>query len=240
MKAFLLTAFTIAAATVSVSAQSFRPDFPLEFGIYGGLGGSTIPTGPASQYTGGKSVWNGTYGATFDYNLSDNLQVGGEVNVAKWSSTANWNQSYTFGQTLEQKKVTFNIANPALSFMAHFNYMMPEYSSYKEYIKGNFYYGISLGLIASVNDGSIAYTAYNDAPAPTYTYVSQYNYGMGIGFTAGVQVGYTYYATEHFGINLQVAGRYATVGTNDVKYAHENSNYHLFYFPCTIGIHYRI
>ena len=85
----------------------------------------------------------------------------------------------------------------------------------------------------------MGYSSYGVAPDTAYRYTSSYNYGSGIGLSFGAQIGYTYYVIPRLGFNVEVAMRYANIGTHDTRYDSENSRYHLLYFPETLGIKWR-
>jgi hypothetical protein len=238
MKALLLTTIALAMATCSLYAQN-PSDYKIEIGLNGGIGVNTIPTGSSALYEGSSGSSNATGSLKVDYNINENWQIGGEVGAAKWMTSGTWPITGAFGQSLQPQKVTFIIANPAISVCAQLNRVVPFYSKYTHYNKANFYYGVSAGILPTVNDGAISYSKYNKSPDPTYTYVSQYDYGFGLGYVAGVQVGFSYYIIPKLGVNVELAGRYAYVGTNETRYDHENTHYELLYFPATVGLRYR-
>ena len=238
MKAFLLT-IALVTAVGSLYAQD-PADFKIEIGLSGGICTNTIPGGSSALYEGSNSSWNPAGSIKVDYNINENWQIGGEIGAAKWMTTGSWPVNDAFGQSLQSQKITFIIANPAISACLQVNRVVPFYSKYKHFNKANFYYGVSLGLLPTVNDGGITYSKYDKSPDPALTYVSQYDYGFGIGYTAGIQVGYSYYIVPKFGVNVELAGRYAYVGTNETRYNHENTHYDLLYFPATIGLRYRL
>ena len=239
MKSIILAAAVLLATAGSLSAQNFPPDYRFEIGVNGGMSANTIPKGPASSYQGTKGSWAPEFSVRGDYNISQYLQVGIDLGFTNWTTTANWTAYNAYGENVPAREVKFVLAKPAISFAAQVNGMIPFFSRYKEYNKANIYYGATIGIITTINDGSIAYSQYNEMPGSQYTYASQYNYGNGIGYVAGLQVGFSYFITQRWGINAELAGRYADVGTTDTHYGHENSRYNLFYFPCTVGIRYR-
>lgn len=104
------------------------------------------------------------------------------------------------------------------------------------------YFGISAGLVTTVGDGSTQFSKYNAAPDSSFRYVSGYNYAAGIGFSFGVQAGYTYYIKQRWGLNAELAVRYVDVGTekvNGINNNHMTNRYRTMFFPQTIGIRYR-
>lgn len=235
----LLLSFVCILFTGSAFAQIFPPDYRIELGINGGASYASLPNGTADQYSGTKPKVAPDASIRFNYNLSEFWQVGADLSATKWESTAMWPLTDIYGQQLQPQKVTIVMASPAIAFDIHLNRMVPFYSRYKEYNKANFYYGVALGLVNTVNDGSIATSTYGQAPDAGYTYTSKYDYGYGIGWEAGVQVGFSYYITQQFGVNIELAGRYTDVGTNETRYDHANARYNMFYYPCNVGLKWR-
>ena len=239
MRSFLLTIIAVAAAVCQLQAQNFPPDYRFEAGVNFGGNVITMPKGPQGEYQGSKTNWMPTGALTFNYNFSNYWQLGGEIGASTWKTTGSWPLTDAYGKTLQNKDVTFLVANPAINVSAVGNRLVPFFSKYKDYNKANFYYGVMLGVIATVNDGGTMQSNYNASPDQQFVYTSQYNYGYGIGYTAGAQVGLSYYISENLGINIQGAARYAKVGTDDTRYGHVNANFHLWYFPCTVGFRLR-
>lgn len=244
MKSFLLTSALLVAAASSTFAQEMdkhvAADFGWEIGVNGGFSPNTIPQGPSKLYTGTSITVNPAAALHINYNINENWQVGAELGGTHWQTTGTWQQNALNGQTAPSEKVTFNIADAAVSFLLQLNHVIPSYSAYTHYNKSNFYYGISAGIIATTNDARQYYSQFNAAPDPQAYYVSKYDYGYGIGFALGAQVGYAWYLTPHFGFNADVAGRWAYVGNSDTRYAHVNSSYNILYFPVTVGVRLRL
>ena len=94
-------------------------------------------------------------------------------------------------------------------------------------------------MVNTISDGSLAYSRYTSGADSGAAYVSKYDYGMGVGLSFGLQMGYTYYIIPRLGVNVEIAMRYANVATNSTSYASENSSYHLLYFPETVGLRWR-
>jgi hypothetical protein len=239
MKSFLLGTITLLTISGNLWAQNFPPDYRLEFGINGGIAPFTLPKGVDPLYRGSATVMPATESLNFQYNISQNWQVGGDLGITSWKTKTTWPLNDANNQQLQSGNVTINIAKPEVGFCAQLNRVKAYYSEYKEFNKANLYYGVSLGLAVTVNDGGMANSLYNQTPDPNYTYTSQYNYGYGIGYIAGVQVGFTYYVIEHLGFNIELAGRYTDIGTSDTRYDHENARFNLMYFPCKVGLRLR-
>ncbi len=117
--------------------------------------------------------------------------------------------------------------------------MIPFYTRYSDFNKANLYFGALVGMVTTINDGSLTYSKYGQAPDSGYNYMSRYDYGAGTGYSLGAQIGYSYYITPRLGLNVELAARYAHVWTNDEHYGSENSKYYLLYFPETIGLRWR-
>ncbi len=239
MRSILLTAITIFTLTASAVAQSFPPDYRFEAGLNVGASTTTLPQGPLTLYKGTETTWSPEASIRFHYNLTQNWQVGGDLGYTSWSTTGNWAQNDTYGKAIPSQKVKFVISSPTISVAAQANRVVPFYSKFKEYNKANFYYGVTLGIVYTVNDGTSTQSTYGSAPDPKFVYTSKYDYGYGIGYVAGVQAGYTYFISEMLGVNIEGAARFTEVGTTDTRYNHANSNYNLFYFPITVGFRLR-
>jgi hypothetical protein len=239
MRSTLLTAFTVIAIAASANAQSFPPDYRFEAGLNIGTSVNTLPNGPLALYTGTKTQWAPEASLRFHYSFSPYWQVGGDLGYTNWTTIGNWSQNDVYGKPLQSQRIKFVISDPTITVAAQANRVVPFYSKYKEYNKANFYYGATLGVVFTVNDAGSQQSKYNSAPDPNFTYTSQYNYGNGIGYVAGVQAGFTYYISEMLGINIEGAARFTEVGTTDTRYDHANSHYNLFYFPMTVGFRIR-
>jgi len=239
MRALLLTAAVLLSVSGSVSAQNFPPDYRFEIGINGGGCLNTVPQGAQQNYEGKSSLVVPDFSLRFNYNITPHWQVNADIGERKFATYGNVPVEYTYGQSLQTRNQTFLIAKQAINESIELNYVIPFYSKFHVYNKSNLYFGAMLGLMTTVNDGSIKYSKYNSLPDSNLQYVSQYNYGPGIGYTYGLQIGYTYYFFKSFGVNIEIAARYTDVGTNDTKYDHANARYGLYYFPETIGLRYR-
>ena len=239
MKAFLLTAAALIASAGSMFAQNMPPDFNWEAGINAGASAFTRPTGPSEQYTGNRTNIVPDYSIRVNYFFNEHWMLGFDLGDRKWQSYGTWSENGTMGQSLSSQNVTFNIASHAINESFEMNYVIPFYTKFNTYNKANLYFGAMLGMMTTVNDGSIGYSK-NKGPIDSGSaYVSSYNYGYGIGYTYGVQIGYTYYIMPRFSVNVEIASRYADVRTNNTSYGSENSNFYLLYFPETIGVRYR-
>ncbi len=239
MKAFLLTAATILAFAGSMFAQNLPPDYRWEVGVNAGFSTFTRPLGPAEGYQGTRTNTSHDYSLRAAYFFTPHWMLNVDIGTRQWISYGQWKQYDLNGRMLQSRDVTFLVADYAISECFSMNYVIPFYSKYGNVNRSNINFGATVGMINTVNDGSVAYSTYKQAPNPDFTYVSRYNYGYGIGYTVGLQAGYTYYITNRLGVNLDLAVRYAKVATNEVRYSHENSKFSTMYFPETIGIRYR-
>ena len=234
MKRFIL--FVLALSGFTKSFAQDLPDFRWELGVRAGVSTTSLPTGPDVYYTGTKSSWNGNYAANIQYNITDKWQAGIDMSWSNWSTSGSWMQSGTNGQLAKPVTVTFVLAQPSVSFMGRFNRLIPFRDAYTEYNKANIYYGIALGMQTANNDAN---SAYNTLSEPGSNNNSSYHYGSGIGYSAGVQIGFDYYIWPNLGINIEAAAREAYIWTNDSRLNGMNSEYNIFYFPITAGIKYR-
>ena len=248
MKAFLLTTALAVSCTCSSFAQktlweNFLPDIKWDLGV--NYGGSTIsiPNGPANNYTGSRTTVVPDYSVCVQYAFAPNWHVMLDIGARKWQTTGTWQEPYTFGSSLKAQDVSFLYAKSAITESIKFNYAIPFYSGYNSFNRANLTFGVELGLVTSVNDGSVGYSKYNAQPDSSYKYLSSYHYGFGIGYSVGAQVAYTYYFLPRWGVTAEVAARYVDVGanvTNGVNYMHNENRYHMFFFPETFGVRYRI
>ncbi len=239
MKAFLLTTAAILACAGSMFAQNLPPEYSWEIGVNGGYSTMTRPLGPAEAYQGTRTNVSTDYSLRACYFFNPHWMINLDLGNRRWESYGQWNVTDLFGQPLKPQQITFVVADYALTETVGMNYVIPFYSKYNTINRSNINFGVIFGLINTMNDGSIAYSKYKAPPDSNYTYMSKYDYGFGIGYTFGLQIGYTYYFLPRFAVNVDLGLRYADVKTNDVRYNHENSNYHLLYFPETLGLRWR-
>lgn len=239
MKALLLTASAIMACAGSMFAQNLPPIYNWEASLNGGFSGATRPLGPATAYQGTSTKVVNDYSAKVTYYFTEHWNLSLDIGVRQWKSFGNWQLNDVNGQKLKPREITFLIADKAISESFQFNYVVPFYTRYNDFNRANLYFGALLGLVTTVNDGSMGYSKYNAAPDSNYTYTSSYNYGYGIGLSYGLQAGFTYYVVPRLGVNLELGMRYANVHTQDTRYASENNHFYLLYFPGTIGIRWR-
>ncbi len=248
MKALLLTAAAVIAFTGSIFAQrqaiweNFPPDLRWDGGINYGASGITRPQGPANDYTGARTNVVPEISAKVVYAVDEHWNLVAELGMRKWESFGTWNNPYTMGTSLQKTEVKFQIGKPALTESFQLNYVIPFYSKWKTYNKANLYFGVNLGLVTTISDGSVGYSKYNAAPDSSYRYVSNYNYGSGIGYSFGLQAGYTYYFMRRWGVNVEIGARFVEVGTdktNGIYDDHGTHRYHMLFLPETVGIRYR-
>jgi hypothetical protein len=239
MKAFLLTVTALMVYAGSVFAQNLPPDYSWEVGVNAGQSAITRPLGPAEAYSGKRTNLVLDYSVRLNYFLTPNWMLNLDIGNRKWETFGNWVENGKFGTALKSEPVSFLIADNAITEMVGINYVIPFYTEYNTFNRSNINFGVALGLVTTTNDGSLSYSTYKSAPDPSFTYTSRYDYGYGIGYTFGVQAGYTYYIIPRLAINVDLAVRYADVRTNDIHYDHENSRYYLLYFPETLGIRWR-
>ena len=239
MKAFLLTAALFVASAGSMFAQNLPPDYFWEIGVNGGYSTFTRPLGPPNAYQGVRTNVSKDLSVRANYYLSPHWMLNLDIGTRHWESYGQWKINDLYGQSLQPRDITFLVADYALTECVGINYVIPFYTKYNTFNRSNINFGVAVGMINTINDGSIAYSKYKNAPSPDLVYMSQYNYASGIGFTYGIQMGYTYYILPRLGLNIDLAMRYATVKTNDYRYNHANSNFRTLYFPETLGIRWR-
>jgi len=247
MKGILLTAVAVMALSGSVLAQdqlweNFPPELRWDVGFNYGASGITRPLGPEKAYQGTRTNVVPDYSFKVVYAIDPNWNVHFDVGWRTWESFGTWANPSTMGTTLKNTDVKFQLGKPALTESVQFNYVLPFYSDYKIFNKANIYFGVMLGLVNTVSDGSTGYSKYNAPPDSSYRYISSYNYAAGIGYSFGVQVGYTYYIRRRLGVNIELGARYVEMGTdktNGLNDDHMTNRYHMLFLPETVGIRYR-
>jgi len=218
----------------SLSAQTFQPEHRIILGINGGMNITSLPRW--SKYTGTNSTWNPYVSVKAHYTLSDRFEIGIDINGSPWKTyDRSWHIIGPENQSYGDQKVTYNYADVAISILPQFNVKFPIFSPYRFFNKGDIYAGVSFGPVFTINDGGTTYKFYNQIQ-----YASKVNMGPGTGFVAGVQVGYTHYFSDLFGLNAEFAPKYANVHTNDARFAGANSHYMLFSYPFTLGLRFRL
>ena len=239
MKAFLLTIATLMACAATMFAQNLPPEYDWEVGINGGLSVITRPLGPAMGYQGSRTNVVHDISAHITRYFNEHWFMTFDLGDRKWETFGDWTPVGSYGQKMQPEQITYQIANHAITESFQLNYNIPFYTHYHTFNRSNLYFGIMLGMVTTMSDGSLGYSKYQTSIDSGATYVSRYDYGMGIGLSYGIQMGYTYYIVPRLGVNVELAMRYAGVTTNDVKYGSENSSFYLLYFPETIGLRWR-
>ena len=239
MKGLLLTAAALMVCAGSMFAQNLPPDYSWEVGLSAGLSAITRPLGPADAYQGTRTNLVHDYAFKATYYFNEHWFLSFDLGERQWETSGTWQLQDAYGQQLQSRPITFLVADHAINESFEFNYAIPFYTRYNTFERSNLYFGVMLGMMTTTNDGSLSYSKYNAPPDSSYTYMSKYDYGFGMGITFGLQVGYTYYIVPRLGVNVELAARYAGVKTNDEHYDSENDRYHLLYFPETIGLKWR-
>ncbi len=239
MKAFLLTAAAVMACAGSLFAQNLPPVYTWEIGLNGGYCGITTPVGPATPYQGTRAPLVNDFSFKATYYFSEHWNISFDLGTRKWQTFGDWQINGLNGQKLNKREIRFLIADHAISESFQFNYVIPFYSQFNTDNRSNLYFGALLGLVTTINDGSQGYSTYNAPPDSSIRYMSNYNYGYGIGLSYGIQVGYTYYIAPRLGLNIELGMRHVGMDTHDQRNGSQNTRYQLLYFPETIGLRYR-
>ena len=204
-----------------------------------GLSVMTRPLGPAINYQGTRTNVVHDYSIRAQYSFNEHWMIDFDLGDRRWESFGDWKLNDAMGKSLQSRQVSFLIAEHAISESVHMNYVIPFYSQFRTHNTANLYFGVMAGMVTTTNDNAVIKSRYNAAPDSNYMYTSSYHYAPGIGFSFGVQTGFTYYVIPRLGVNVELAARYATVATSDTRYASENSKYHTLYFPETLGIRWK-
>lgn len=237
MKKSLLT-LAIAFSSISVFAQNYAPDFRYSVGVYGGLAPTTRLFSPVDYSSNEKSLPN-IFGVVANYNIMDRLQVGIDVNTnSEWSAKGTTRINGLEGQSLGDVGVRYVYADRVFSTSLRVNGMIPLYDNL-QVNRFNFYYGVSVGAIFTVNDGKESYAQFDELPGEQYRYISEYHYQPAAGYTVGPQFGVEFYTPKRLGFSVEFAPRFSHLNTVDNRIAGRNGPYDLFTFPVSVGVRYR-
>ena len=200
----------------------FAASAQTEIGIDGGISANTAPTAnmpyksnsPAPNYAGLASII---------FNLSKHCQLGLQVRAEGLSGRSNHSYTDFHGNEIGDDGKRFVYAAPLLTADVVLNRRVG-------FGKGYFYYGIAAGGAGSINSHSNGNNVSYRAP------------DGGIGYEAGVQIGYTLGITSSLGVNMELAARY--INLSYTAHAPSSSDdallhYGIVAFPLTIGIRYR-
>ncbi|MEO6833374.1 MAG: hypothetical protein ABI378_12570 [Chitinophagaceae bacterium] len=237
MKKSLLT-LAIAFSSISVFAQSYAPDFRYSVGVYGGLAPTSKFYNLVDYSPDEKSLPN-MFGVVANYNILDRLQVGLDINTnSEWSSKGTSNIYGLDGTTLGNVATRYVYADRVFTTSLRVNGMVPLYDN-MQVNRFNFYYGISIGAIFTVNDGKQTNSQFDELPGEQYRYVSEYHYEPAAGYTFGPQFGVEFYTPGRLGFSAEFAPRFSHLNTVDNRIAGRNGPYDLFSFPVSVGVRYR-
>jgi len=179
------------------------------------------------------------FGIVANYYAMDHLQVGIDINTnSEWSAKSS---SYLYGEDgkgLGYVGTRYLYADRVFNTTVRVNGLVPMYDNLRDN-RSNFYYGVAVGAIFTVNDGTNVNAQFGNQPGNQYTYISEYHYEPAAGYTFGLQFGMEWYTKGRFGVNAEFAPRFAHLNTVDNRVAGRNGPYDLFSFPVTVGIRYR-
>jgi len=237
MKKSLLT-LAIAFTSISAFAQSYAPDFRFSVGVYGGLAPTTRFYKLVDYSADEKSLPN-MFGVVAHYNILDRLQVGVDINTnSEWSSKGTTKLTGLQGQDLGMVGVRYVYAERVFTTSLRVNGMVPLYDN-MQVNRFNFYYGLSVGAVFTVNDGQQLYSQHDQKAGEENRYVSEYHYQPGAGYTLGPQFGLEYYTPGRLGFSAEFAPRFTHMNVVDNRIAGRNGPFDLFSFPVSVGIRYR-
>lgn len=211
---------------------------PIRLGL--GVGGS-LNLVPTRAYDHGDYAGvNLAYVMSGHYMVSDRWQMGGSLAMSRWSTTSDVSLFSESGRSLGSQKTSFVLAQRAFSIGVEFNHVIPTAPMYADFIPGEIYFGVSAGALFTGGEPGADYASVNPRSPRSYTYRSELRYGGGDGFFFGGQAGYSYYFTNRFGIDVNVAARWAAVQTVDSRYGGRNERFDIFWFPSSVGIKLRL
>lgn len=239
MKSFLLTVATLVAFAGGLFAQNLPPEYAWEVGLNGGYSVITRPVGPPDVYRGTHTNVVKDYSARLTYYFNWRWMMTFEAGNRRWETFGQWKLEDKFGKELGRVDVPFLLAERALTQSVQMNHVIPFYTQFQTFNRANLYFGVSAGMVETVNDGSRDYKKFKTATDSSQTYVAGYHYNSGMGYTLGLQTGFIYYIVPRLGLTAELALRYVNVKTIDINFAAGNSHYHIMHFPETVGIRYR-
>lgn len=235
MKRFLF--FIAIAGTLSAKAQSPYPDLQNDIGFGAGISLMTLPQGTAYTGTDAKHSYYGQimYTRYIDYRFN----VGIEAGLTHWETTGSMPYTGLENASRGTAETKYLFADRALNFVLRFNKMHWQTDQFN-YQRSYFYYGIAAGLVyTNAQEKQLEFGQLNGRRGNENRYISQYNYQGGIGYVAGLQVGYTYFFGNTVGLNVEAAPRFTYVFTEDYQQLHQNDAYHLIYIPVSVGLKFR-
>lgn len=237
MKRFLVITAIAACSSMSVLAQNPYPDLHNEVGIGGGVSLMTLPKGVAYTGTEAKISYYGQL--MYTRYIDTRFNVGIEAGVTHWETAGNMPLTATNNVAAGSAATKYLFADRALNFVLRFNRMHWQTDQFN-FQRSYFYYGVALGLVyTNAQDKQLQYAQLNGKKGSENRYISQYNYQSGIGYVAGLQLGYTYFLGKTVGLNIEAAPRFTYVFTEDYQQVHQNDAYHLLYFPFSVGLKFR-
>lgn len=237
MKRFLFISAIAACSSMSALAQNPIPDFHNEIGIGGGVSLMTLPKGTA--YTGTDA--NVSYYGQLMYTryVTNQFSVGIEAGLTHWETSGSMPLTGMNNEAAGVATTKYLFADRAMNFVVRFNRMHWNTDQFN-FQRSYFYYGAALGLLyTNAQENQLQYAQLNGKKGNENRYIEQYNYQNGIGYVAGVQVGYTYFLGRTLGLNIEAAPRFTYVFTEDYNQLHQNDAYHLFYIPVSVGLKFR-
>jgi hypothetical protein len=234
----LLFVIALLIGSNAAFAQFYAPDYPLSIGIYGGIAPTTRIYG-AVDYTADEKSLPNIFGVVGHYNITDRIQVGLDVGTqSEWSARGITTLQGTNGNTLGQPGIRYVYADRVWTGQLRFNALIPVYDRLKT-VRSNFYYGVGVGAIFTVNDGGRDYRQFNDQLGEEYRFVSEYRYEPAAGYTVGFQVGMEWWTNGRLGVNVEFAPRFNHLNAVDNRYSGRNGPFDVFTFPILGGIRYR-
>lgn len=237
MKRILFITALAACGSLQALAQNPYPDLHNEFGIGGGVSLMTLPKGVAYTGTEAKISY---YGQLMYTRYIDNrFNVGIEAGMTHWETTGSMPLSGRNNMAIGSGSTKYLFADRALNFVLRFNKMHWQTDQFN-FQRSYFYYGVAAGLLyTNAPERQLEFAQLNGKRGSENRYISQYNYQNGIGYVAGLQVGYTYFLGRTLGLNIEAAPRFTYVFTEDYQQRNQNDAYHLFYIPVSVGLKFR-
>lgn len=232
----LAAAFSLSSAVAS--AQFYAPDYAFNVGIYGGIA-PTTRIFRNEDFSADEKSLPSIWGIIGHYNISDRIQVGLDINtMSEWTSRGTTMLQGLNGNVLGQPGIRYVYSERTWTTQVRVNGMVPVYDRMRT-VRSNFYYGLGVGAIFTVNDGRTVYRQYDDLPGEEFRFVGEYHYEPAAGYTVGVQVGMEWWMTDRIGVNAEFAPRFNHLNMVDNRAASRNGPYDLFTFPVVAGLRYR-
>ena len=192
-----------------------------EIGLNGGVCFHTLPINNVHTEVDKAKI---SYAAGFKGDLRlPHAQIGVDVEMTEISE-------YNYTLYPYSMRIYNHVANPLIVPNAFYNHLINLPTGYC-------YGGISAGPAIA----RIGVNTFSGTPPGNYTSYTT-NYNSATGLAGGIQLGFMLNVSKVLALNAEAAGRYMSIDYKDpAGIVSDNPyRYHLFYFPMTVGLRYKI